>query len=118
MSRYHDMSEGVPVGNGHHISPAEFLLMAGFLAYRAPLASAEARAAARRVLDAVLSAAAAHGFVHADTLEFMMASAERSANVRNLAEEASAAVGDTFTYLQVIRSAGVALEADPYTLIT
>ncbi|WP_233887259.1 hypothetical protein [Paraburkholderia flagellata] len=118
MSRFHDMPEGVPVGNGHHISPAEFLLMAGFLAYRAPLASVDARAAARRVLDAVLSAAAAHGFVHADALESMMASAERSANVRSLAEQASAAVGDTFAYMQVIRSAGVALEADPYTLIT
>ncbi|MCP3707337.1 hypothetical protein M3I54_10140 [Paraburkholderia sp. CNPSo 3274] len=117
MSRHHDMPEGVPVGNGHRISPAEFLLMAGFLAYRAPLASVDARAAARRILDAVLSAAAAHGFAGSEALESMMASAEKSADVRSLAEQASAAVGDTFAYMQVIRGAGVALEADPYTLV-
>jgi hypothetical protein len=100
------------VGNGQHISPTEFLLMAGFLTYRAPLAAADARAAARRVLDAILGVAADHGFAHSDTLESMMASAEKSAQVWRLAEQATAAVGDTSTYLQVIRGAGVTLEAD------
>ncbi len=108
----HDGTAGVPVGNGKHISPAEFLLMAGFLAYRAPLAPVDARAAARRVLDAVLGVAAAHGFADSDALESMMASPEKSARVQSLAEQASAAVGDTVAYLQVIRGAGVMLEGD------
>jgi hypothetical protein len=38
MTRDRVNSDGVPVGDGEHISPAEFLLMAGFLTYRAPLA--------------------------------------------------------------------------------
>ena len=62
MTQSRDDTDGVPVGNGQHISPAEFLLMAGFLVYRAPLASADARAAARRVLVAVLEVATARGF--------------------------------------------------------
>ncbi|CAD6558437.1 hypothetical protein LMG28727_06633 [Paraburkholderia kirstenboschensis] len=103
--------DGVPVGNGRYISPAEFLLMAGFLTYRASAASIDARMAARRILDAVLGAATAHGFAHADALESMMASAEKSTRVRRLAEGATAAVGDTVAYLQVIRGAGVTLEA-------
>jgi hypothetical protein len=109
----HDRNPGVPVGNGQHISPAEFLLMAGFLAYRAPLAPVDARTAARRVLDAVLCVAAARGFAHSDTLESLMASADKSACVRSLAEQAAAAVGDTAAYLQVIRDAGVTLEMGP-----
>ncbi|WER49519.1 hypothetical protein CupriaWKF_20470 [Cupriavidus sp. WKF15] len=108
----HDGTAGVPVGNGRHLSPAEFLLMAGFLAYRAPLAPVDARAAARRVLDAVLGVAAAHGFADADALESMMASSERSTRVWTLAQQAAAAVGDTVAYLQVIRDAGVLLEGD------
>jgi len=113
MALYHDSTAGVPVGKGQHVSPAEFLLMAGFLAYRAPLAPVDARAAARRVLDAVLGVAAAHGFAHSDTLESMMASADKSTSVWRLAEQAAAAVGDTVAYLQVIRGAGVTLEVDP-----
>ena len=113
MALDHGSANGVPVGDGHHISPAEFLLMAGFLAYRAPRATLDARAAARRVLDAVLGAAAAHGFAHADALEAMMASAGRSKRVLRLAEQASAACGDTAAYLQVIRGAGVTLDVDP-----
>src|SRR6516225_4812072 len=72
MALDHGNADGVPVGNGRHISPAEFLLMAGYLTYRASLAPIDARVAARRVLDAVLGAAAAHGFAHADALESMM----------------------------------------------
>jgi hypothetical protein len=113
MALDHSNAEGVPVGDGQHISPAEFLLMAGFLAYRAPRATVDARAAARRVLDAVLGVAAAHGFAHSDALESMMASAEKSTRVWRLAEQATAAVGDTLAYLQVIRGAGVTLEVDP-----
>ena len=112
MASDHERRAGVPVGNGHHISPTEFLLMAGFLAYRAPQASVDARAAARRVLDAVLGEAAAHGFSHSNTLESMMANAEKSRRVWRLAEQATAAVGDTVAYLQVIRGAGVTLELD------
>jgi len=112
MALNHDSTAGVPVGNGQQVSPAEFLLMAGFLAYRAPRAEVDARVAARRVLDAVLGAAAAHGFAHSDTLESMMASAEKSTRVWRLAEQATAAVGDTIAYLQVIRGAGVTLEVD------
>ena len=106
-------TDGVPVGNGEHISPAEFLLMAGFLTYRAPLAPIAARVAARRVLDAVLRAAAAHGFADSDALETMMACAEKSSRMWRLAEQATAAVGDTVAYLHVIRCAGVTLEMDP-----
>jgi len=113
MTQDRDDMDGVPVGNGQHISPAEFLLMAGFLAYRAPLAPVDARAAARRVLDAVLGVAATHGFAHSDALESMMASAEKSSRMWRLAEQATAAVGDTVAYLQVIRGAGVTLEVDP-----
>jgi hypothetical protein len=113
MAFNHCGTASVPVGNGLHISAAEFLLMAGFLAYRAPLAQADARAAARRVLDAVLGVAAAHGFAHSDILESMMASAEKSAHLWRLAEQATAAVGDTAAYLQVIRDAGVMLEVNP-----
>lgn len=107
----HDM-DGVPVGKGEYISPAEFLLMAGFLAYRAPLASPDARAAARRILVAVLEAAAARGFAESDVLEAMMTNAEKSSRMWKLAEQATAAVGNTATYLQVIRSAGVIIEDD------
>jgi hypothetical protein len=42
-----------------------------------------------------------------------MASADKSACVRSLAEQAAAAVGDTAAYLQVIRDAGVTLEMGP-----
>ena len=112
MTQGRDDTDGVPVGDGQHISPAEFLLMAGFLAYRAPLASADARAAARRVLVAVLEVATARGFAESDVLEAMMANAEKSSRMLGLAEQATAAVGNTATYLQVIRGAGVTMEAD------
>lgn len=112
MAPDRDRTAGVPVGDGQHISPAEFLLMAGFVVYRAPLAPADARDAARRVLDAVLGVAAAHGFAHSDTLESMMMSADKSAHVWTLAEQATAAIGDTGAYLQVLRNAGVTLDAD------
>jgi hypothetical protein len=105
-------TEGVPVGDGQHISPAEFLLMAGFLVYRAPLAPNAARAAARRILDTVFGVAAASGFAHSDALEMMMANAEKSSRIWTLAEQATAAVGDTTAFLQVIRGAGVSLEGD------
>ncbi|RDK07667.1 hypothetical protein DN412_24850 [Cupriavidus lacunae] len=105
-------TDGVPVGNGQHISPAEFLLMAGFLAYRAPMAPIAARVAARRVLDAVLGAAAAHGFADSDALEAMMACAEKSSRIWRLAEQATVAVGDRVAYLRVIRCAGVTLDVD------
>jgi hypothetical protein len=105
-------TSGVPVGNGQHLSPAEFLLMAGFLTYRAHLAPISARVAARRVLDAILGAAAAHGFADSDALETMMACAEKPSGMRKLAEEATAAVGDTVACLDVIRCAGVTLETD------
>lgn len=84
--------------------------MAGFLAYRAPLASADARAAARPILVAVLELATARGFAHSEVLEAMMTNTEKSSHMRKMAEEATAAVGDTATYLQVIRSAGVIME--------
>ncbi|ASV99466.1 hypothetical protein CJU94_15725 [Paraburkholderia aromaticivorans] len=103
---------GVPVGAGRHISPAEFLLMAGFLVYRAPDAPASARAAARRVLDATFGAAAALGFADSAALETMMAHADRSSRIWALAERATSAVGDTTAFLQVVRSAGVTLEWD------
>ena len=106
-------TDGVPVGNGRHISRAEFLLMAGFLTYRAPMAPIAARVAAQRVLDAVLGAAAAHGFADSDALETMMACAEKSSRMWRLAEQATAAVGDTVAYLRVIRCAGVTLDVDP-----
>jgi len=48
-------SRGVPVGDGEYLPAADFLLMAGFLVYEAPLAPANARAAARDILHAVLS---------------------------------------------------------------
>lgn len=112
MTQSRNDTDGVPVGNGQHISPAEFLLMAGFLAYRAPLASADARAAARRVLVAVLEVAAARGFADSDVLQAMMANAEKSSRMLMLAEQATAAVGNTAAYLHVIRSAGVMIESD------
>jgi hypothetical protein len=105
-------TEGVPVGDGRHISPAEFLLMAGFLVYRAPLAPTAARAAARRVLDAVFDAAAAGGFAQSDVLETMMTNAGHSSGMWTLAEQATAAVGDTTAFLQVIRGADVSMEGD------
>src|ERR1700756_6037349 len=91
-------TDGVPVGNGQHISPVEFLLMAGFLTYRAPMAPIAARVAARRVLDAVLGAAAAHGFADSDALETMMACAEKSSRMWRLSEEATAPVGGKGAY--------------------
>jgi hypothetical protein len=112
MMQGRDDTDGVPVGNGRHISPAEFLLMAGFLAYRAPLASPDARAAARRVLVAVLEVATARGFADSDLLQAMMANAEKSSLVLKLAEQATAAVGNSAAYLHVIRSAGVIMESD------
>src|SRR5260370_42659215 len=105
-------TEGVPVGDGQHISPAEFLLMAGFLVYRAPLAPAAARAVARRILDTVLGAAAASGFAHLDVLETMMANAEKTSPPWPLAEHATAAAGDTPALLPVSRGPGVPTEGD------
>ncbi|MFM0052805.1 hypothetical protein [Caballeronia grimmiae] len=112
MTQSRDDTDGVPVGDGQHLSPAEFLLMAGFLAYRAPLASADARAAARRLLVAVLEVATARGFADSDVLHAMMANAEKSSHMLMLAEQATAAVGNTAAYLHVIRSAGVIIESD------
>ena len=105
--------DGVPVGNGQQISPAEFLLMAGFLAYRAPLAEAATQAAARGILHAVLGAATAGGFAYSDVLETMMETGEKSSRLWSLAEQAAAAVGDTTAYLQVVRNAGISMEGDP-----
>ena len=105
-------TEGVPVGGGRHISPAEFLLMAGFLTYRAPLAPVDARAAGRRILDAVFRAAEASGFAHSDVLEMMMADEPKSSRMGTLAEQATAAIGDVTAFLQVIRGAGVSIEDD------
>ncbi|MGA7780830.1 MAG: hypothetical protein WCA85_24440 [Paraburkholderia sp.] len=104
--------QGVPVGGGRHISPAEFLLMSGFLAYRAHLAPLAARAAARRILDAVFRAAAASGFVHSVVLDTMMADEEKSPCMWTLAEQATAAIGDTTTFLHVIRGADISLQGD------
>jgi hypothetical protein len=112
MTEARHYPKGVPVGDGKHISPAEFLLMAGFLVYRAPLAPTAARVAARRILDAVFGAAEASGFAHADVLETMMANTEKCSRMWTLAERATAAVGDTTAFLQVIRSAGVSMEGD------
>jgi hypothetical protein len=112
MTRIPGDAAGVPVGNGQRISPAEFLLMAGFLAYRAPFASAEARSAAQRVLVAVLEVASARGFTQSDVLQAMMENAEKSSRIWKLAEQATAAIGDSANYLQVIRSAGVLIEED------
>lgn len=112
MTQNRDITKGVPVGNGQHVSPAEFLLMAGFLAYRAPLASAHARAVAQRILVAVLEMATARGFADSIVLQATMANAEKSSSTWRLAEQAAAAIGDTATYLQVIRSAGVIIEED------
>jgi hypothetical protein len=42
----------------------------------------------------------------------MMANAEKSSRIWTLAEQATAAVGDTTAFLQVIRGAGVSLEGD------
>jgi hypothetical protein len=106
--------DGVPVGNGQQISPAEFLLMAGFLAYRAPLAAVAAQAAARCILHAVLGAAAARGFADSDVLETMMENGDKSSRLWTLAEQATSAVGDTAAYLQVIRNAGVTMDEDVF----
>ena len=113
MSQDRHNAGGVHVGEGQYISPAEFLLMAGFLVYRAPLAPDAARAAARRILDATFGAAAARGFAHSDVLEAMIANAEKSSRMWTLAEQATAAVGDTTAFLEVIRGAGVTMEGAP-----
>jgi hypothetical protein len=42
----------------------------------------------------------------------MMANAEKSSLVLKLAEQATAAVGNSAAYLHVIRSAGVIMESD------
>ena len=112
MTEGRPYTEGVPVGDGQHITPAEFLLMAGFLVYRAPLAPIAARVAARRVLDAVFGAAAASGFAHSDVLETMMANPGKHSGMWTLAKQATSAVGDTTAFLQVIRGAGVSMEGD------
>lgn len=112
MAQVRHNPEGVPVGDGQQISPAEFLLMAGFLAYRAPLAEAATQAAARCILHAVLGAATAGGFAYSDVLETMMETGEKSSRLWTLAEQATAAVGDTTAYLQLIRNAGITMEGD------
>ncbi|BCF99153.1 hypothetical protein PPGU19_037220 [Paraburkholderia sp. PGU19] len=112
MAQVRHNPEGVPVGNGQQISPAEFLLMAGFLAYRAPSAEAATQAAARCILHAVLGAATAGGFAYSDVLETMMETGEKSSRLWTLAEQATAAVGDTTAYLQLIRNAGITMEGD------
>jgi hypothetical protein len=99
--------KGIPVGVGEYQSPADFLLMSGFLWFEARRAPLRSRLAARRVLDEVLSSARAAGFGKGDLLETLMSKCEKSDRVWELAVEATNAVGDIGAFMAALGRAGV-----------
>jgi hypothetical protein len=103
-------SESIGVGLGERLTPAQFILMFGFLVYEAPRAPEAAKRTARHALSALLAAAAAGGFASSDLLDTMMARAERSERVDTLAEEAACAIGDATAFIDVMRRAGISME--------
>lgn len=105
-------SDGIALGGEQYTSSADYLLMAGFLAYEASRAPAGARLVARRILTAVLRTAAERGFPNADVLETLMSNREKSSRVYQLAVEAAAAVGDAQAFVEVLKTAGVSAEGD------
>ncbi|VWD17307.1 hypothetical protein [Burkholderia contaminans] len=104
-------SYSIYVGAGEYLTPAQLILMFGFLTYEAPRAPMIAKSTARTALAAILSAAAAGGFKSSDLLDTLMSRAERSARVDALAEGAVCAIGDANAFIAVIRRAGISLEA-------
>ncbi|WP_367189346.1 hypothetical protein [Burkholderia sp. Ed8] len=103
--------QSIDVGSGEYLTPAQLILMFGFLTYEAPLAPMNAKSSARIALAAILSAAAAGGFKSSDLLDTLMSRAERSARVDALAQGAVCAIGDANAFIAVIRRAGISLEA-------
>ncbi|GAB2877718.1 hypothetical protein GCM10027093_11280 [Paraburkholderia jirisanensis] len=107
-----DHRAGIDLGAGEFTTPADYLLMAGFLVYEAPLAPVAARLAARRILSAVLRSATARGFPNSDILETLMANGTKSPHVYRLAVDATAAVGDVHTFVEILRRAGLCREGE------
>lgn len=103
---------GIPLGGAQYTSSADYLLMAGFLVYEASRAPAGARLVARRILTAVLQAAAVRGFPNADMLETLMSNREKSSRMYQLAVDAAAAVGDARAFVDVLKKAGLQAEGD------
>ncbi|CAB3759367.1 hypothetical protein [Paraburkholderia solisilvae] len=106
------LRSGIDLGGGEVTTPADYLLMAGFLVYEAPRAPATARLAARRILTAVLRAATARGFPNSDVLETLLANGTKSPRVYQLAVDAAAAVGDVQTFVEILRHAGLSTEGE------
>lgn len=103
-------SQSIDVGLGEKLTPAQFILMFGFLVYEAHGAPEAAKRTARHALSALLAAAAAGGFASSDLLDTMMARSEQSERVAMLAEEAGRAIGDASAFISVMRRAGISME--------
>ncbi|HGO6126252.1 TPA: hypothetical protein ACK3RK_004795 [Burkholderia cepacia] len=76
--------QSIDVGAGEYLTPAQIILMFGFLAYEAPRVPTVAKSNARIALAAILRAATAEVFKSADLLDTLMARAERSPRVDSL----------------------------------
>ena len=111
MTDRHIKLQTIEIAAGEYLTPAQLILMFGFLTYEAPRAPMSAKSSARIALAAILSAAAAGGFKSSDLLDTLMSRAERSARVDALAEGAVCAIGDANAFIAVIRRAGISLEA-------
>ncbi|QTO19594.1 hypothetical protein [Burkholderia seminalis] len=103
--------QSIDVGAGEYLTPAQIILMFGFLAYEAPRVPPVAKSNARIALAAILRAATAGGFKSADLLDTLMARAERSPRVDSLMDEAARAIGDASAFITVMQRAGISMEA-------
>ncbi|WP_322095148.1 hypothetical protein [Paraburkholderia bannensis] len=103
-------SESIDVGLGERLTPAQIIIMFGFLVYESPRAPEAARRTARHALSALLSAASTGGFASSDLLDTLMARAERSERVEMLAEDAVCAIGDATAFISVMQHAGISME--------
>ncbi|KWZ43726.1 hypothetical protein WS72_13250 [Burkholderia savannae] len=110
MSGRHINCQSIEIADGEYLTPAQLILMFGFLIYEAPRAPVTAKNNARAALSAILSAAAAGGFTSLDLLDTLMSRAERSARVVALATEAASVIGDANAFIDVMRRADISME--------
>ncbi|MBA5686968.1 hypothetical protein [Rugamonas apoptosis] len=83
-------------GSDHNPSPACLLLQCAEVCYRATLATDPASIVrAQYIMDDILAAARAGGFAQGDILATLLARNEVTARVRQMAEAATAAAGES-----------------------
>ncbi|MEM5364849.1 hypothetical protein V4C53_02245 [Paraburkholderia azotifigens] len=105
MKRNQD--RGVYLGDGHYVSPAHLVAIAGFLLYQAKDVKPDIRQHSRHILDAVLSAARAGGFAKGDILETKMYNGDDLEGICALADEATRVIGDSAAFIAVLLRAGL-----------